>query len=95
MTEREEQLKKMLTGGIKAQWERLDDPKNAIKGKFSEDIERVKDNIDEEIMELYDELNTADPYNYERVRDEAADLKNYLDNLIMICDKEIKKDKQK
>jgi hypothetical protein len=95
MTEREEQISKMLTCGIKAQWERLNDPKNAVKGKFSEDIERVKDNIDEETMELYDELNTADPYNYERIREEAADLKNYLDDLIMVCDNEIAKNKQK
>ena len=56
MNEREEQLQKMLTGGIKAQWERLNDPKNASKGKFSEDINEVIYNVDGEYNELSDEL---------------------------------------
>lgn len=93
MNEREEQLKIMLTGGIKAQWERLDDPKNSIKGNFPEDIEKIKKYIDEEEGELDVELYEGKKYDYKRIRDEAADLKNYLDNLIMICDKEIAKNK--
>jgi hypothetical protein len=93
MSEREEQLQKMLTGGIKAQWERLNDPKNAIKGKFTEDIGDAVDNIEEEYEELFDELNIN--FDYKRIREEAADLKNYLDNLIMICDKEIAENNQK
>jgi len=94
MNEREEQLQKMLTGGIKAQWERLNDPKNACKGKFSEEFDLVIKNINEEHCELDWELSRENIV-WERVRDEAADLKNYLDNSIMICDKEIAKNKQK
>lgn len=96
MKEREEQLRKMLVCGIKAQWERLDDPKNASKGVFSEDITNIFKSVDEEKNELYEELNHfKEDLNYERIREEAADLKNYLDNLIMVCDKEIAENKQK
>lgn len=93
MSEREEQLKTMLTGGIKAQWERLNDPKNSIKGNFPEDIEKIKKYIDEEEGELDVELCEKEEYDYKRIREEAADLKNYLDSLILICDKEIAESK--
>jgi NTP pyrophosphatase (non-canonical NTP hydrolase) len=91
---REKQLREMLCDGIKAQWERLDDPKNAIKGIFPESIGDVVDFIEEEYIELFIEIEKS-PFRYERIREEAADLKNYLDNLILICNKEIVKSKEK
>lgn len=91
---REKQLREMLCGGIKAQWERLADPKNTIKGTFPESIGDVVDLIHEEYLELLLEIEKS-PFIYERIRDESADLKNYLDNLILICDKEIAKNKEK
>jgi hypothetical protein len=96
--EREAQLCIMLTAGIRAQWERLDDQKNASKGVFPRDIEEIKKFINEEKSELDEELDDGfgeEEYDYVRIREEAADLKNYLDNLIMVCDKEIAEKKQK
>jgi len=81
--------KELLGHGTTAQYERLTDPKNKVKGEFEENIAVLFDLLVDEVIELETEVDTDRPV-WGRIRDEAADVANYAHMIILACDKRIK-----
>lgn len=61
--------------------ERLNDPKNVVKGNFPTDINELFFFAMDEMRELAEEVK-ASKWDYERIASEAADAMNYLAMII-------------
>ena len=79
--------KSLLEAGNKAQMEKLE--QNGHKKDWKDmSQQEISELIDEEYDEVFSEMS-LNPTNYKLLRLECGDLKNALDFMICLCDKEI------
>ena len=82
---------KQIVAGVIARHEKLSE--NDHKGPFSEDLyenyDLLKDEIFEMVRELFDPAEERKDVSYKALRRELADCGNFIDAMIVICDKEI------
>ena len=83
--------KELLEHGNEAQYERLIDPKNNLKGDFPEKMSELYHYLQKEVIELKHEIEPKERNrSFIRIRDEAADVANFAHMIILSCDKRIK-----
>jgi hypothetical protein len=79
----------LVSAGVKAQLEKLYEPRNKDKGDFPDNIQLLLVKLHGEYKELKTEIEAMDytPESYERIRLEAADVANFAHMIILACDK--------
>ena len=103
--EREEEISSLIDAQVCAQVERLEDPKNAAKGRFSRDFDSLLRDLRKEVDELNGEitkfiretayaLTPEAVKTLERMRDEAGDVCNFAGAVILACDKMLENKKK-